>query len=276
MRLVRQLTDIDTAIKAAKQAQMQGCYSEAAKMLKSIGSLLEQCSDAELEIYDALVSEKALLEEHFLYDMMEIWKSCLKWEVVDLEMDLKKAILKVDKENIMKMEQMMQALNYFEHLEFYLRKFGNKVLKYLLEPLITQKSSVRIREGYSLAIIEVESDVSSLKPHYTFVFARVRDVFSFLYSYLNIVIEENVTLLNKLGEMISEEFCEFLIKNCLSDTIPSHSNDLEGYEIVAKATEDFQAHLVEIGKWINMTFYFSSALCVICAVKSCVFCIQDF
>jgi hypothetical protein len=145
-----------------------------------------------------------------------------------------------------------------------------------LEPLITQKSTVQIHEGNDLAIIEVESNASSLKPHYTVVFARVGDVFSFLYSHLNVVIEKDVTLLNKLGEMISEEFCEFLIKNCLSDTIPSHSNDLEAYEIVAKATEGFQAHLVEIGKWTYMIFYFSFVLGVICAVKSFVFCIQDF
>jgi hypothetical protein len=256
MQLVRWLVDIDTAIKAAKQAQLEGSYFEAAKTLKSIGSLLGQCSDAELEIFDTLTSEKALLEEHFLYDMMEIWKSCLKWEEVDLGKDLKKVILKVDKENIMKMEQMYQALNYFEHLDFYLRKFGNKVLKYLLEPLITHSSSVEISEGSNVAIIEVKSNASSLKPHYTVVFASVGDVFSFLYSHLNVVIEENVTLLNKLGEMISEEFCEFLIQNCLSDTIPSHSNDLEAYGIVAKATEDFQAHLVKIGKLAYMTIIF--------------------
>ncbi|XP_021924811.1 centromere/kinetochore protein zw10 homolog isoform X4 [Zootermopsis nevadensis] len=247
MQLVRWLVDIDTVIKAAKQAQMQDCYFEAAKMLKSIGSLLEQCSDAELEIFDALTSEKALLEEHFLYDMMEIWHSCLKWEEVDPEKGLKKVILTVDKENTMKMEQMMQALNYFKHLDFYLRKFGNKVLKYLLEPLITQKSTVEIHEGNNLAIIKVESYASSPKPHYTVIFANIGDVFNFLYSHLNVVIEENVTLLNKLGEMISEEFCAFLIKNCLCDTIPSHSNDLEAYEVVAKATEDFQARLTEIG-----------------------------
>ena len=248
MQLVQRLVEIDTVMKAARQAKEKGCYFEAAKQLKNISFLLDQCSDTELEIFNALISEKALLEEHFLYDMMEIWKSCLKWEEAEQRKDMKKVILKVDKENIMQMEQVIQGLNYFEHLDFYLKKFGNKVLKYLVMPLITQKSTVEIYKESNLAIIEVESNAASPKPHYMVVFANVMDVFNFLYSHLNVVIEENVTFLNKLGEMISEEFCEYLIKNCLADTIPSHSNDLEAYEVIAKATEDFQARLVEIGK----------------------------
>jgi Centromere/kinetochore Zw10. len=248
MQLVQQLVEIDTVMKAARQAKEKGCHFEAAKELKNIGFLLNQCSDTELEIFNALTSEKALLEEHFLYDMMEIWKSCLKWEEAEPRKDMKKVTLKVDRENIMQMEQVIQALNYFEHLDFYLKKFGNKVLKYLVMPLITQKSTVEILNDSSLAIIEVKSDAASPKPHYMVVFANIMDVLNFLYSHLNVVIEENVTFLNKLGEMISEEFCEYLIKNCLADTIPSHSNDLEAYEVTAKATEDFQAHLVEIGK----------------------------
>jgi centromere/kinetochore protein ZW10 len=247
MQLVQRLVEIDTVMKAARQAKEKGCYFEAAKQLKNISFLLEQCSDTELEIFNALTAEKALLEEHFLYDMMEIWKSCLKWEEAEQRKDMKKVILKVDKENIMQMEQVIQGLNYFEHLDFYLKKFGNKVLKYLVMPLITQKSTVEIYKESNLAIIEVEFNAASPKPHYVVVFANVMDVFNFLYSHLNVVIEENVTLLNKLGEMISEEFCEYLIKNCLADTIPSHSNDLEAYDVIAKATEDFQAHLVEIG-----------------------------
>ena len=248
MQLVQRLVEIDSVMKAARQAKEKGCYFEAAKQLKNIAFLLDQCSDTELEIFNALTSEKALLEEHFLYDMMEIWKSCLKWEEEEPKKDMKKVILKVDRENIMQMEQVIQGLNYFEHLDFYLKKFGNKVLKYLVWPVITQKSAVQIWRESNLAIIEVESNAASPKPHYAVVFANVMDVFNFLYSHLNVVIEENVTFLNKLGEVISEEFCEYLIKNCLADTIPSHSNDLEAYEVIAKATEDFQAHLVEIGK----------------------------
>jgi hypothetical protein len=250
MQLVHQLVDIDTAMKAARQAQEKGCYLDAAKKLKSIGSLLEQCSGGELqlELFETLISEKALLEEHFLYDMMEIWKSSLQWEESETEKNVKKVIFKVARENITEMEQMMQALSYFEHLDFYLRKFGNKVFKYLLVPIITVKTTVEIREESNFTIIQIESYAASPKPHYTVIFSSVIDVFDFLYSHLNVVVEENVTLVNKLGKMISEEFCEFLIKDCLSDTIPSHSNDLEAYEVIAKATEDFHAHLVEIGK----------------------------
>ncbi|PNF35888.1 hypothetical protein B7P43_G08563 [Cryptotermes secundus] len=249
MQLVHQLVDIDTAMKAAKQAQEKGCYLDAAMKLRSLGSLLEQCSGAELqlEIYETLISKKTLLEEHFVYDMKDIWKSSLKWEEAGPEKNVKKVILKVATGNIMQMEQMMQALNYFEHLDFYLRKFGNKVLKYLLEPVITMKSTVEIHEETNLTIIEIESYAASPKPHYTVIFSIIIDVFDFLYSHLNFAIEEDVTLMNRLGEIISEEFCEFFIKNCLSDTIPSHSNDLEAYKVIAKATEDFQDHLVEIG-----------------------------
>lgn len=250
MQLVHQLVDIDTAMKAARQSQEKGCYLDAAKRLKSLGSFLEQCSGAQLqlELFETLISEKTLLEEHFLYDMMEIWKSSLQWEEAEPAKNVKKVILKVARENKSQMEQMMQALNYFEHLDFYLRKFGNKVLKYLLVPIITVKTTVELHEDSNFTIIQLESYAASPKPHYTVIFSGVKDVFRFLYSHLNIVIEEDVTLINKLGEMISEELCEFLIKNCLSDTIPNHSSDLEAYEVIAKATEDFQANLVEIGK----------------------------
>jgi hypothetical protein len=74
MKLVHQLVDIDTAMKAAKQAQEKGCYLDAAKKLKSVGSLLEQCSGAEfqLEIFETLISEKPLLEEHFLCERINL------------------------------------------------------------------------------------------------------------------------------------------------------------------------------------------------------------
>jgi peptidyl-tRNA hydrolase len=248
MRLMQQLVEIHTVMKAARQAKEKNRYFEAAKELKNIEFLLDQCCDTELkEIFNALTSEKALLEEHLLYDMIEIWNSCLKWEEAEQREGMKKIILKVNRENIVQMEQVIQVLNYFEHLDFCLKKFGNKVLKYLVMPLITQKSTVKVCNKSYFAIIEVESNAASPKPHYTFVFTNVMYVFSFLYSHLNIVIEENVTVLNKLGEIISEEFCECLIKNCLADAIPNNSNDLKAYEVIAKETEDFQSDLVETG-----------------------------
>ncbi|XP_069704525.1 centromere/kinetochore protein zw10 homolog [Periplaneta americana] len=247
MKLVEQLVALDSEIKSAKQKQLEGHYLDAAKKYRNIDALLEHPSEVQLDVLNSLIAEKSLIQEKFLYDMMEIWNSNLKWEESEPEKDLKKVSLKVDTENITKIEEMMEALHYFESLEFNLRKFGNKVLKYLLVPVITEECRVEILEKKNISVLEVECKTASPKPHYTIVFANATKVFKFLYCHLNVHIEERTTFLNKLGDMISEEFCEYLIKNCLSDTIPSHSNELDAYEVIANATEKFQVYLTEIG-----------------------------
>ncbi|PSN39911.1 hypothetical protein C0J52_07953 [Blattella germanica] len=247
LKILKQLVDIDTEIKAAREQQAEGHCFEAAKRIKNVGNLLDESKDIQLEICTSLLSEKSLLQEHFLYDMMEIWKNYIKWEETEPEKELKKVSLKIDTENKQKIEQMVAALNYFEYLDFNMKKFGNNLLKYLLTPIITGESTVEMFDFNNLAVLEVVSKVTSEKPMYTAVFANISKIFEFLHTHLNVQIEDNLSFLNKLGELISEEFCECLIKNCLSETIPSHSRELESYTVISNATQEFQEYLVQVG-----------------------------
>ena len=208
-----------------------------------------ESTDVDMELLTSLMSEKSLLQEQLLYDMTQIWKNYIKWEEAEPEKELKKVSLKIRTKNVLEIGQMIQALNYFDHLDYNLKKFGNKLLKYLLMPVITEECNVEIiDENDDVAVLEVESKLLFEKPHYAVVFHNISKIFKFLHSYLNELVEDNVTFLNKLGEMISDEFCDFLIKNCLSDTIPTHSSKLESYAMVSKAIEEFQAYLVGVGK----------------------------
>ncbi|XP_067009674.1 centromere/kinetochore protein zw10 homolog [Anabrus simplex] len=244
---VKQLVSLDNLLKEAISAKENGKYLETAKKLQQMQELLDKVSNPEVKLYKALKKEKIYVHEHFLFDMFECWKHCLMWEERETEKDRKRVCLKIDISRLNEIEHMFQALSYIKNLDYELSKFGNKVMKFILSPLISHFGSVETVTDSTTAVLDVETISSSEKPDYVTVLTNLGKVFNFFCKYLSLETDQNVTFLRKLGKVISDEFCELLIKNCLADTIPSHSNDLKSFEAVAAKAEEFHNKLLEIG-----------------------------
>ena len=51
-----------------------------------------------------------------------------------------------------------------------------------------------------------------------------------------------------LGHEIGEDFTKLILKDCLTEAIPSNKKDLKNYEDVISETQKFQEFLVSVGK----------------------------
>lgn len=85
------------------------------------------------------------------------------------------------------------------------------------------------------------------KPNCIDVLSNLTLVFNFLYTTLNIEIDESTSFISELGVVISNDFCEFLIKNCLSDSVPTSRDQLDGYRAVIESIITFEGLLNKNG-----------------------------
>lgn len=251
LQFVNQIMEIDLALQASCHEQSEGRYLNAAKKLKHLEALVGKTNHENLDILKAFVKERVVYMEKFLYDMKQLWAECLSLDEEDADHSGKRVCLRVDTSRLHQTENMFQALNFLEQLDFPFKKFSVRILKLMLEAVIKKESYVDVMNYESDAVLVVATKESSSKPHFSSVFENLTKVFQFFGTYLSVEIESDLSAVRKLGEMISDEFCEVLIKNCLEDTVPSHSNDFDKYSEVAALAEALQMQLSSIGKMSN-------------------------
>lgn len=102
-------------------------------------------------------------------------------------------------------------------------------------------------DGNSVKITCSEDPVED--PHVSF--NGMLQVFHFLHDNLmNVKVtdaKDSVTLMAKLRQLIFQEFCDAIIKECLAKSIPTQAKNLEQFQKVITKTEYFQMNLVKLG-----------------------------
>lgn len=252
LQFVSELIDIDVALQTCCELQTKGEYLKAAESLRKLESFFQSSHDQELEIIKALLKERILYLEKFLYDLREIWKLCININETEMEKN-RQISFKVNISRLNDVEQMMKALHFLDKLEFSFKKLVTQIQKSILEPVILNETYVQTFTDEKHAILEIQMKVGSSRSQYKLVISNLLKIFSFLEKYLNVEINEDFYFLKKLGDMICAEFTEFLIKNSLSHTIPSHSEEFADYDNVIKAVEEFQEYLIKIGFFTDTT-----------------------
>ncbi|KAG8231565.1 hypothetical protein J437_LFUL011743 [Ladona fulva] len=249
LNFVNELAQLDDYLREAKEKQKMKCYFETAELLKQAFSLVNDPSNYIhlLEIYPTLKNNSTLQREKFIYDMSEIWKECIQIKHDEPVDDVKLAVLKVKTGCSEELKQLSMSLEFYNELHFKLNRFGAHLLSHIIKPLILHDSSVTMRNESDRALLEVKYTVNSEKLPFQVTYKNLECVFRFLDEHLNFTLGDDVKLLTKIGDVTSSEFCDCFIKNCLSDTVPSSSDELESFDKVIQRTEEFQKSLMEIG-----------------------------
>jgi hypothetical protein len=83
-------------------------------------------------------------------------------------------------------------------------------------------------------------------------------VLEFVFRSMNVSVdggETTTTLVQLLGESVSERLVSLLLSDCLSPAVPSDREQLPKFEAVLKRAEKFNVELAEIG-FLKVPLYF--------------------
>ncbi|NXY24758.1 ZW10 protein, partial [Atrichornis clamosus] len=269
LSVLKKLQEFDTAIKEYNTALLGKKYVTAAQQLEKARSSLrnlESRQGFELKILKALGTELTVQTQNMLYHLGEEWQKLIVWQlppskegssleaVVRSELRLHTAPAQEEDTAVPPVTAVLQALAVLGELHSRLKVFGQLLLKYVLKPLISYPSLQPLTEEQpDVFILRFKSEEPALDQASPMeVFDKIKLVFEVLHKYLlNVPLElpgedrkdGRVTLAELLGELIWGELSDYLIQNCLVNSIPTNSSKLEQYIEVIKSTEEFERAL---------------------------------
>ncbi|NWZ68053.1 ZW10 protein, partial [Acrocephalus arundinaceus] len=269
LSVLKKLQEFDMAIKECNSALLEKQYVAAAQQLEKARSSLRSLESRrgfELKILKALGTELTVQTQNMIYHLGEEWQKLIVWKlppskgsssleaVVLSELHLHTVPPQDEDTAVPPVAAVLQALAVLGELHSKLKDFGQLLLQYILKPLISHPSLQPVPEEQPEVFIlrfrsqELALDESSPME----VFDKIKLVFEVLHKYLlNVPLEQpgegrregRVTLAELLGELIWEELSDFLIHNCLVNSIPTNSSKLEQYKEVIESTEEFEKAL---------------------------------
>lgn len=241
LAIISQLSDIYSAIKNAglkiKNKEFYACSEIITDLRQTIKSNQSNLND--IEIFKVLSQETTLLYEQLIHQINEVWSSYVCFDIEQNE-DSTNVTLTIDIENTDEICEILKAANCLNYNQIE-KRFSHTILNSVINEIILKKVNVTDKIT-DKATLTIEIFKSNKKPYYMNVFEDIMQVIEFLKEHININFDDYSFLL-KIGSNIATEFADNLIKNCLSETIPTKSEDLERYTIVVKNAEEFQEKL---------------------------------
>lgn len=241
--LVNQLLNINTALLAAENVKKDMNLLKIAQQLRIAEEDLKNKSQGAecLEIFEALKAGLNVQQTKHSSNTSKLWKQCLIWNETLVDNQLKIVTLKLVPE--VDKDELFKTLLYYDKLSSEIKIFATKLLNDILCPIITNVTLVDCEESYALSIkINKEN-----KPICVDVLNNLTIVFNFLSSQLNLKSDE-ISIFSELKKQISDEFCSYLIKHCLSSTVPKKRDELEAYKVLVEEITAFELLLKEVGK----------------------------
>ncbi|NXD30264.1 ZW10 protein, partial [Spelaeornis formosus] len=269
LSVLKKLQEVDTALKECSSALLDKQFVAAAQQLQQARSSLrslESRGGFELKILKVLGVELVVQTQNIIYYLREEWRKLVVWKlppskgsssleaVMLSELHLHTVPPQEEDTAVPPVAAVLQALAVLGELHSRLKDFGQLLLQYILEPLILHPSLEPVTEEQPDAfILRFRSQELALdKASPVEVFGKIKLVFEVLHKYLlNVSLKQpgegrqegTVTLAELLGELIWEELSDCLIHNCLVNSIPTNSSQLEQYKEVIESTEEFERAL---------------------------------
>ncbi|XP_028666136.1 centromere/kinetochore protein zw10 homolog [Erpetoichthys calabaricus] len=273
LSVLRVLQEFDTAIEDYHKSLLEKKYSLAAHNLQRAETglkTLKARNGCELKILKAMNTELTIQKQNLLYHLGEEWRKLAVWKLpspkepstletfLKTELHLSSSASNGNGDNIPVLPSVLQAFSVLGELHSKIRLFSQVLLKYVLKPLITYPALQLILmehpdQGTTLKFYLEETNLNHPSP--VAVYQKVRTVLEQLHKNLfDIPLKHlsetdkslTITLAEVLGELIWEEMCDCIIKECLVHSIPANSSQLEQYEEVIKDTEEFENNLKEM------------------------------
>lgn len=236
--------NLSESLKIIETHKKEKKYIKAARTLHRIRELLETPhSDIKsLKIYDSIKNEYSICNAKFLTDVLTLWKECILWQESSEPGKESTSLTIGDHEEI---QELVRSLHCIGRLDSLVANFAKDLVKYVIVPVVNyDEPLIRVNNE---TIFTIEKGDKKVKPIYKSVLYYLKRLFQFLMQHLDVTIDNDLRFIVLLRKHLLEPLSKVLIEDCISDTIPSTSAELQDFEEVIKDINEFQDYLLEIG-----------------------------
>ena len=240
-------------------------YTLAGDSINTIDALLSQIQkevpENAVAIVSAIRDNFVVHKTRLVNDLSELWSEHVKWTLPKAQKPPGKVELKIAsgdeaKKRILKS---LKPMWRFGVLADKLRVFGKRFVRHVVSGIVVGGTvSVNVDTGINqrssvvITVVCRDSEDVSAAPLST-VFGNLIEVFTVINEHLlglQLPGDDNrsgpVSLMRKLGEIVSVECLRVIVDDCLSKTIPSSTEELARYGDVVLQTEVFRDVLVKL------------------------------
>uniref|UniRef100_A0A1B6K948 Centromere/kinetochore protein zw10 homolog n=1 Tax=Graphocephala atropunctata TaxID=36148 RepID=A0A1B6K948_9HEMI len=241
--MVDQLLRIHIALDTAQNVD-SGKFLETAQQLKTVEDDLirDKTSGLEsLEIFEGLKSELVFQQSKHSHNTVKQWGQSVRWD--DTTVENCRTVTITLATNVEK-EEIFKALFHYDLLSMEMHEFAGRLFRDVLCPIVSKITRLDFQGNSTLAL---RIDLRGKRPPCIDVLNNLTIVFNFLSLQLNLKANNDVNFISELKKQISAEFVSYLIKNCLSLTVPKKRDELEAYKALVEEITAFEILLKEIG-----------------------------
>ncbi|KPJ10200.1 hypothetical protein RR48_05023 [Papilio machaon] len=221
-------------------------FQSFVKAVEAVSDLLKYIEEPAEGVQDLLLFESTkntahLILDNLIHDMFEEWDRMIVYSsepgpestIIKLNLTLDKTLSTLD---------VLKGLDRCGKLLDKVTQLAQFILSEILIPIIHYDCTVFAEPDQLMTVTITYRD--NYKPPYYDVITNLRLLFHYLSNRLNFVINSvGEPIITMVGRLISEEFRDILVKDCLIDTIPNNINDLQIYGKITGEIEDFQRFL---------------------------------
>ncbi|XP_073230670.1 centromere/kinetochore protein zw10 homolog [Porites lutea] len=264
--ILGRLYKIHEALDAFPAELHKAAYDNAAKLVQETKELLWDLPKAGQEgrIFVALREEWRRQKAQLTATLERVWAKSVLWTTpATASLDNRQAHLNTQLKLLTSaacMKNVLHAMQVLGILEKRLKAFGKKLVQFIFRPLIlfpSLKPEVNDNKSETIVSFSKESgkkviDPVSLYTKSSVVLAVLRKFFdgTSVKEEDEEARDNNVSssaLFSKLGEFLWPDLSEIIISECLKRSVPNTSAQLEKYQDIIKATEEFETKLVSFG-----------------------------
>uniref|UniRef100_A0A0A9Z1P8 Centromere/kinetochore protein zw10 n=1 Tax=Lygus hesperus TaxID=30085 RepID=A0A0A9Z1P8_LYGHE len=244
--ICKKLVAIDDEFRKALHDQEHQRYFSAAQHISNIEEMLSR-DDTELEfltIFEALRNQSSGNYNRFSSEALKIWKTEVSWINCQLDSGRKTFSLQVSKPKDL-LENLIKTLNLYGVCEPQIYYFSTSLNTDVLIPCIEGCVTITIKHNTVNSVLSIVSVVDDTPP-VSSVLENLTKVFEFLHELLDIDIDESRNFISELGLHLADKFVSQLVRESLSEAIPSRWQDLRNYEDLVRRISEFNALLRRI------------------------------
>ncbi|XP_061819035.1 centromere/kinetochore protein zw10 homolog [Nerophis lumbriciformis] len=261
------LKEFHNSMEEYSKALQEKKYVDAANQLERVRIRLESLKDwkaSQLPLLSALGAELTVQRENLVYHLGEEWKRLVVWKLppstepagvasfLKVELFLSQSSMKDSgPERPAVLCSVLQAMAIQRDPQHKIKLFSQVLLKYMLKPVVLHPSlvvKVVEQQGKGVALtFESLKECKEERVSPSQVYIKILLVLKTLHSLLLDIPIGDKKLTAILGELIWEELSRCIIHECLPQSIPTNSSQLEQYDTVIKETEEFEKSLKEMG-----------------------------
>ena len=257
---VQGLVSVYQCLEASKVDLQSEKYSSAAAHLNDTAEQLEKVgrSGCDAKVFRALKSELALVISGLSLKLQEEWSRFVVWNPkvipenitpaallsVELRVPARSGSLAVCFDEVVTAMRSLTTLGIWSQK---IGSFGKRLLKLVVVPLILNPGlkTSRTQEKGVAVLRFMKTEGVDLYAHIQVVYGGLGAVFTLVREVVPTAYREE--WMRRLGEVVSPEMSELIIKHCLAATVPKSPVELEKYGEIGTQTAEFEESLLKLG-----------------------------